>query len=80
MGKNTSISLGNHYERFLEEQVDRGRFGSRSEAVRAGLRLLEESETKLAALQRALIEGEESGTSDYSLQGLLEELDREASA
>jgi antitoxin ParD1/3/4 len=36
---------------------------------------LEERETKLSLLRRALIEGEESGTSDYSLEGLLSELD-----
>ncbi len=77
MQKNTSVTLGQHFERFIAEQVRRGRYGSASEAVRAGLRLLEAEETKLEALRCALIEGEESGKAEYSLHGLMEELDRE---
>ena len=77
MQKNTSVTLGKHYENFISQQVIQGRFGSASETIRAGLRLLEERETKLSLLRRALIEGEESGTSDYSLKGLLAELDGE---
>ena len=61
MSKNTSISLGDHFSRFVDQQLEQGRYGSASEVVRAGLRLLEEHETKVKALQRALIEGEESG-------------------
>ena len=77
MQKNTSVTLGEHFEAFITSQIDSGRFASASEAIRAGLRLLEEREIKLAALQRALIEGENSGFADYSLSGLLAELDRE---
>ena len=53
MAKNTSIALG--------ERVAKGRCVSASEVVRAGLRLLEEHESKLEALRAALIEGEEGG-------------------
>lgn len=75
MQKNTSVSLGSHYEKFISQQISLGRFGSASETIRAGLRLLEERETKLSLLRRALIEGEESGTANYSLQSLIEEID-----
>ena len=77
MQKNTSVSLGPHYEKFIAQQVAEGRYGTTSEAIRAGLRLLEEREMKLAALRRALVEGEESGFTTYSLKGILEELDQE---
>ncbi len=59
--KNTSVSLGNHYTDFVNAQVQTGRYGSASEVLRAGLRLLEEQEVKVKALQAALIAGEESG-------------------
>lgn len=74
--KNTSVTLGEHFEKFLAHQIETGRYGSASEAIRAGLRLLEEREAKLEALRRALTEGELSGSSDYSLQGILDELER----
>jgi antitoxin ParD1/3/4 len=77
MQKNTSITLGTHFDTFIAQQVKTGRFSSASETVRAGLRLLEEHELKLIALRRALQEGEESGLTDYSLNELIEELDGE---
>lgn len=61
MGKNTSISIGPHFDSFIQNQIDTGRYTSTSEVVRAGLRLLEEQEEKLKLLRKALIEGEESG-------------------
>jgi antitoxin ParD1/3/4 len=63
MSKNTSFSIGEHFSEFVEEQVREGRYSSASDVVRAALRLLEEHETKLAALRAALIEGEHSGPS-----------------
>lgn len=79
MQKNTSVTLGAHFEQFIARQVAEGRYGSASEAIRAGLRLLEEHETKLSALRQALQEGEASGHADYSLQGLINDLDGEIS-
>ena len=63
MGKNTSFSLGDHFSDFIDGQVEQGRYGSASDVVRAGLRLLEEQEVKLAALRAALTMGENSGQS-----------------
>lgn len=75
MAKNTSITLGNHFDSFISEQLETGRYGSASEVVRAGLRLLEDSESKLQALRQLIIQGEESGVADYSFEGLIAELD-----
>ena len=61
MVKNTSFDLGEHFNSFIAEKVDRGRYDSASDVVRAGLRLLEEHEAKLTALGAALDEGEASG-------------------
>ncbi len=59
--KNTSISLGEHFTNFIDIQVQTGRYGSASEVIRAGLRLLEEHDLKVKSLQNALLAGEESG-------------------
>ena len=75
MAKNTSITLGNHFDEFIAEKVKAGRYGSASEVVRAGLRLLENSETKIETLRLMLEEGEKSGFSDYTYEKLIEELD-----
>ena len=61
MTRSTSISLGDHFASFVDAQVQSGRYGSVSDVVRAGLRLLEEHEAKVRALQAALIAGEDSG-------------------
>lgn len=64
MGRNTSISLGNHFENFIENSLSEGRFKNASEVVRAGLRLLEEEENKLLILKKAIKEGVESGRAE----------------
>ena len=61
MGRNTSISIGDHFESFIESTVSNGRFNNASEVVRAGLRLLEEEENRIIILQNAIREGIESG-------------------
>jgi len=75
MPRNTSVTLGNHFEAFIAEQVEDGRYGSASEVVRAGLRLLEEHESHIQNLRAALIEGEESGFVEYSLKEFMDSLD-----
>ena len=60
MGRNTSISIGDHFEHFIESTVSTGRFNNASEVVRAGLRLLEEEENRIQVLRKAIHEGIES--------------------
>ena len=79
MAKNTSVSLGDHFDQFIASQVADGRFGSASEVVRAGLRLLEEREAKLAMLRAALEEGKRSGVAeDYSLERVLRRVEEKS--
>jgi len=64
MSKNTSIALGDHFQNFVHELVSKGRFGTTSEVIRAGLRLLEERDARLAALRKAIQEGIDSGPAE----------------
>lgn len=59
--RNTTVSLGEHFDMFIDAQVQTGRYGSASDVVNAGLHLLEEQESKRSALQGALAAGEASG-------------------
>jgi antitoxin ParD1/3/4 len=61
MSKNTSITLGNYFEDFVQKRISAGRYKNASEVIRAGLRLLEEEEDKVAALKQAIQEGIDSG-------------------
>lgn len=63
MTKHTTITLPEHQAKFVEGQVEEGLYGSESEVIQAGLRLLEEQEANLADLRAALEEGERSGPS-----------------
>lgn len=64
MNKNTSISLGNYFDNFVQHSVLEGRFKNVSEVIRAGLRLLEEEENKAIALRNAVQEGVDSGVAE----------------
>ena len=78
MARNTSVTLGEHFEGFIAQQIEAGRFESKSEAVRAAMRLLEEYEQKVIALRQALIEGETSGEStSYSMTSIIKEVRQE---
>ncbi|WCO03584.1 type II toxin-antitoxin system ParD family antitoxin [Psychroserpens ponticola] len=57
MSKNTSISLGNYFDQFVQTQISAGRYKNVSEIIRAGLRLLENEESKVIALKNAIQEG-----------------------
>ncbi len=58
MSRNTSVTLGSHFSKFVENKIQAGRFESTSEAVRAGLRLLEQQEAQLDLLRQKLAAGE----------------------
>ena len=58
--KNTSISLGNYFDQFVSNQVSVGRYKNVSEVIRAGLRLLEDEESRSIALKQAIQKGLES--------------------
>ncbi len=77
MSKNTSMTLGIHFDEFIAAQLTSGRYSSASEIVRAGLRLLEDNATKLDTLRQLLTEGENSGFVEYSYDDLVSELDDE---
>jgi antitoxin ParD1/3/4 len=64
MSKNTSVLLGERYEKFIAKEVSTGRYNSASEVIRTALRLLEEREELKLNLKKALIAGEKSGFVD----------------
>lgn len=64
MGKNTSVSLGSYYDNFVESKLSEGRFKNASEVIRAGLRLLEEDENRIAVLRAEIKKGIESGVNE----------------
>ena len=71
----TSISLGNYFDQFVQSRISEGRFKNVSEVIRAGLRLLEEEESKLIALKTAIQEGIDSGIAhEFETKNNLESL------
>ena len=76
----TSLSLGEHWEIFIKNEIASGRYGSASEVVRDALRGMEERKSKLEALRVYLKEGVEQAergefVKDYSIDKIIEELD-----
>jgi antitoxin ParD1/3/4 len=75
--KNTSVSLGNYFDRFVQNQITEGRYKNVSEVIRAGLRLLENEESKTALLKKAIQEGIDSGiANDFDAKANLLKLKR----
>jgi len=73
--KNTSVSLGNYFDQFVQIQVTAGRYKNVSEVIRAGLRLLETEESKAIALKNAIEEGIDSGIAhDFDSEKHLQKL------
>ncbi|MFT4568282.1 MAG: antitoxin ParD1/3/4 [Saprospiraceae bacterium] len=61
MAKNTSVTLGDHFEEIIEKSIQSGRYSSASEVIRAGLRMVDEREQKIHLLREAIEAGERSG-------------------
>jgi antitoxin ParD1/3/4 len=61
MSKNTSVTLGKHFEAIIEKSIESGRYASASEVIREGLRLVDEREQKIKILRDAIEAGEKSG-------------------
>ena len=81
MNKNTSITLGNHFEDFIQNRISAGRYKNASEVIRAGLRLLEEEEDKVTALRQAIQEGIDSGIAeDFEPEQFLKNLKAQRSS
>ncbi len=80
----TSIDLGEHFAGFLSQLKKSGRYRNANEAVRAGLRLLEQAEAenkvKIESLRRLIISGEEGGESDCTLDEIFTEVKAEFDA
>ncbi|MBL7004943.1 MAG: type II toxin-antitoxin system ParD family antitoxin [Gammaproteobacteria bacterium] len=75
MARNTSVTLGEHFDEFVIDKINAGRFQSVSEVVRAGLRKLEEDETKLQVLRDKLQAAEDSPlVDDFSGEDFIKRL------
>ena len=73
--KNTSISLGSHFDEFIKSQVSDGRYKNVSEVIRAGLRILEDEESKTKALKAAIQKGLDSPSiSDFDFKENLKKM------
>lgn len=78
----TSLSLGEHWEAFIKNEISSGRYGSASEVVRDALRTLEERKQKLEVLRSHLAQGagqadEGQFVDNFSMTQLLDDLDKE---
>ena len=77
MPRNASVTLGKHFETFVDTQIHSGTFCSRSEVIRAGLALLEDNQAKLKAFRQAVMAGLESGSVECSYEDFMSDLHRE---
>ncbi|WP_202305109.1 type II toxin-antitoxin system ParD family antitoxin [Dryocola clanedunensis] len=77
MPRTTSITIGDQLDAFVNRMIDDGRYGSTSEVVRSALRLLEQKESQIAVLRRAVFAGEESGESSMTLREIAAQKKRE---
>ena len=74
MSKTYKLRFDQHIDDFIESQVENGKYATIEEVISAGLSLLENSGTKAETLEELLVEGEQSGPSDYDYHTLINEL------
>ncbi|KPF84937.1 CopG family transcriptional regulator [alpha proteobacterium AAP38] len=69
-----NVSIGRRWETFVDDAVKSGRYGSASEVIREGLRLVEEREARLQALRDTLNASVERGgaVDDDALTAILD--------
>ena len=67
MAKNTSVVLGERYDKFIAQLLEGGRYASASEVLREGLRLVEERERKFEIVRKAADSGELGGVDPQQL-------------
>jgi len=79
----TSLSLGQHWEAFIKNEIASGRYGSASEVVRDALRKMEERKAKLDALRMHLTDGANQAKTgefvdNFSASSLIQSLEAES--
>lgn len=77
MPRTTSVTIGDQLDAFVSRMIDNGRYGSTSEVVRSALRLLEQKESQMEALRKAVLAGEQSGESSLTLREIAAQKKRE---
>lgn len=78
----TSLSLGEHWEVYIKNEISSGRYGSASEVVRDALRAMEERKIKIDALRSHLAQGAEQAKAgdfitDFTMDSVISDLDNE---
>lgn len=76
MQRNPSVTLGKHFEEFVEVQIGTGVYCTRSEVVRAGLTLLEQHQLKVKALRSVIEAGINSDLVECSYDHFMSEMRR----
>lgn len=74
MQRTTSVTLGDSLNQFAQQMVEQGRYGSVTEVVRAGLRLLEQDEQE-KQLKASLQAGLDSGVSEATLDDIIQRVE-----
>lgn len=62
MSRKSSVILGPHLDKFIQSEIQSGRYKTVSKVIRAGLRALEEAKRKIILINEVLVVGEQSGT------------------